>query len=112
MPISICMIILEVYFNQLAQLVVRVLPIVIRVPLRMGSSSHGGERKGQLGPSVTVPMSELPLEGYLEGSRRVWTPQLEMVQINYLSFSKFSVRFLKQLVITHFGFSLTYDIFS
>ena len=23
----------------------------------MGSSSHGGERKGQLGPAVTVPMS-------------------------------------------------------
>ena len=23
----------------------------------MGSSSHGGERKGQLGPVVTVPMS-------------------------------------------------------
>ena len=23
----------------------------------MGSSSHGGERKGQLGPVVTLPMS-------------------------------------------------------
>ena len=23
----------------------------------MGSSSHGGERKGQLGPAVTVPIS-------------------------------------------------------
>ena len=43
-----------------AQLVVRVLPIAIRVPLSMGSSSHGGERKGQLGPAVTVPMSGLP----------------------------------------------------
>ena len=29
-----------------AQLVVRVLPIAIRVPLRMGFSSHGGEIKG------------------------------------------------------------------
>ena len=48
-------------------------PIAIRVPLRMGSSSHGGERKGQLGPGVTVPMSGLPPEGYPEGSRRVWT---------------------------------------
>ena len=58
-----------------AQLVVRVLSIAIRVPLRMGSSSHGGERKGQLGPGETLPMSGLPLEGYPEGSRRVWTPQ-------------------------------------
>ena len=41
------------------------------VPLRMGSNSHGGERKGQLGPSVTVPMSGLPPEGYPGGSRRV-----------------------------------------
>ena len=57
-----------------AQLVVRVLPIAIRVPLLMGSSSHGGKRKGQLGPGVTVPMSGLPPEGYPEGSRRVWTP--------------------------------------
>ena len=54
----------------------RVLPIAIRVPLRMGSSSHGGERKGQLGPGETVPMSGLPPEGYPEGSRRVWTPHL------------------------------------
>ena len=61
--------------QNIAQLVVRVLPIAIRVPLRMGSSSHGGERKGQLGPGVTVPMSGLPPEGYPEGSRRVWTPQ-------------------------------------
>ena len=58
-----------------AQLEVRVLPIAIRVPLSMGLSSHGGERKGQLGPSVTLPMSGLPPEGYPEGSRRVWTPQ-------------------------------------
>ena len=50
-------------------------PIAIRVPLSMGSSSHGGERKGQLGPAVTVSMSGLPPEGYPEGSRRVWTPQ-------------------------------------
>ena len=61
--------------QRVAQLVVRVLPIAIRVPLRMGSSSHGGERKGQLGPGETVPMSGLPPEGYPEGSRRVWTPQ-------------------------------------
>ena len=53
----------------------RELPIAIRVLLRMGSSFHGGERKGQLGPDVTVPMSGLPPEGYPEGSRRVWTPQ-------------------------------------
>ena len=58
-----------------SQLVVRVLPIAIRVPLRMGSSSHRGERKGQLGPGVTVPMIGLPPKGYPEGSRRVWTPQ-------------------------------------
>ena len=32
------------------------------------------KKKGQLGPAVTVPMSGLPLEGYPEGSRRVWTP--------------------------------------
>ena len=43
----------------------------------MGSSSHEGERKGQLGPGETVPMSGLPPEGYPEGSRRVWTPQEE-----------------------------------
>ena len=61
--------------QRVAQLVVRVLPIAIRVPLRMGSNSHGGERKGQLGPGETVPMSGLPPEGYPEGSRRVWTPQ-------------------------------------
>ena len=46
----------------------------------MGSSSHGGERKGQLGPGVTVPMSGLPPEGYPEGSQRVWTPQ-EQIRI-------------------------------
>ena len=40
----------------------------------MGSSSHGGERKDQLGRGVTVPMNGLPPEGYPEGSRRVWTP--------------------------------------
>ena len=60
--------------STVAQLV-RVLPIAIRVPLRMGSSSHGGERKGQLGPDETIPMSGLPPKGYPEGSRRVWTPQ-------------------------------------
>ena len=58
-----------------ASLVVRVLPIAIKIPLRMGSNSHGGERKGQLGPGVTVPMSCLTPEGYPEGLRRVWTPQ-------------------------------------
>ena len=42
----------------------------------MGSSSHGGERKGQLGPAVTVPMSGThlkrdegwdPTEGLMDG---------------------------------------------
>ena len=28
----------------------------------MGSSSHGGERKGQLGPAVIVPMSGIHLK--------------------------------------------------
>ena len=28
----------------------------------MGSRSHGGERKGQLGPAVTVPMSSVGSE--------------------------------------------------
>ena len=60
-------------------MVVRVLPIAIRVSLRMGSSSHGGERKGQLGPGETVPMSGLPPEGYPEGSRRVWSPLIGTV---------------------------------
>ena len=46
----------------------------------MGSSSHGGERKCQLGPGETIPMSGLPPEGYPEGSRRVWTPQLVSMQ--------------------------------
>ena len=58
----------------------RVLPIAIRVPLRMGSSSHGGERKGQLGLGETIPMSGIPPEGYPEGSRRVWTPQFVSMQ--------------------------------
>ena len=63
-------------FRLLAQLVVGVLSIAIRVPLRMGSSSHGGERKCQVGPGVTVLMNGLPPEGYPEGSRRVWTSHL------------------------------------
>ena len=52
----------------------------------MGLSSHGGERKGQLGPGVTIPMSGLPPKGYPEGSRRVWTPQKETFAILNLSF--------------------------
>ena len=86
------------YQLSLAQLVVRVLPIAIRVPLRMGSSSHGGERKGQLGPGETVPMSGLPPEGYPEGSRRVWTPhvwitktkqKISLCTVNFAIIAKF-----------------------
>ena len=58
-----------------ALLVVRVLPIAIKVTLRMSSTFYGGERKDQLRPGEIVPVNGIPFEGYPEGSRRVWNPQ-------------------------------------
>ena len=42
----------------------------------MGSSSHGGERKGQLGPAITVPMSGTHLKRD-EG----WDPTVDAFQV-------------------------------
>ena len=35
-----------------------------KVPVVVGSSSHGGERKRQLGLAITVSMSGKPLSGW------------------------------------------------
>ena len=65
--------------QRVAQLIVRVLPTSIRVPLGRGSSSHGGERKGQLGPAVTVPMSGTHLKRD-EG----WDPTILLLDTFYV----------------------------